>query len=152
MFQTRPPLCLRPKKGEVMVVSVMSVKESWRLDVWTSDGHHETQTCLLFWQASPSRTATVSLSGRKPIWFNSKRKPATDEKTVPREKVQLCKTEHRLHIWEEKKLKAEGECVYHDRYEKWLASWAVVTEHFDVGTLCTHVCTYVCEAACKRQS
>lgn len=62
-FQTRPPLCLRPKQGEVMVVSVMSAKGSCRLDAWTSDGHHETQTRLLFWPASPSRAATQSLSG-----------------------------------------------------------------------------------------
>lgn len=76
----------------------------------------------------PTHTETVSLSGRKLIWFNSKGKAATDEKTVSREKAKLCKILHRLQIWGEKivwrkkkKKKAGGECVDHDRYEKWVA-------------------------------
>lgn len=128
-----------------------------------NDGHHKAHTsyfphCL----PSPTHTETVSLSGCKLIWFNSKGKPATGEKTVSREKAKLCKILHWLQIWGEKivwwkkkkkkKTKGGGECVDHDRYEKWVAGWAINDQTFWCGKsvrTCAHVCISVWGAAFK---
>lgn len=71
--------------------------------MFASDGHHKAHTsyfspCLL----PPAHTKTVSQPGRKLIWFNSKGKSATDEKTVSRDKAKLCKNLHWLQIWGER--------------------------------------------------
>lgn len=90
--------------GEVMAVAMITLKESWKkcVCVCPIDGHYKAHTsyfphCLLQYTQR-----LHLLAGRKLIWFNSKRKPATDEKTISREKAKLCKIQQRLQIWGEK--------------------------------------------------
>lgn len=125
-----------------------------------NDGHHKAHTSHFpHYLPSPTHTETVSLSARKLIWFNSKGKPATDEKTVSREKAKLCKILHRLQIWGEKthgrkkESNGEGECVDYDRYEKWAAGWAITDQTFWCGITvrtCACICLYRCVCRCVR--
>lgn len=104
-------------------MAMITIKESWKQDECANDDHHKIHTSYFLQCLLPlTHTETVSLSGCKFIWFNSKAKPDTDEKTVSREKAKLCKNLHQLQIWgekivgERKKTEAEGECVEHDTH------------------------------------
>lgn len=90
--------------GEVMAVAMITLKERGKkcVCVCPIDGHYKAHTSYFSHCLLQYTQRLHLLAGRKLIWFNSKRKPATDEKTISRGKAKLCKIQQRLQIWGEK--------------------------------------------------